>query len=369
MRKQRQGRPRLTPVATALGIAAVAVGLLVDSAAVGEGVRRGLDICGSVLIPSLFPFMALASFLSLTDYARILSLPLRPLTTRVLKLPGELGVIVLMSLIGGYPVGARMIASLLEQRRIDRKTAERMLCFCVNSGPSFLISAVGVGLFLSKTAGAILFATQTAATLLVGGLVSLRVPRPKSGAAQPPVASGSVALVLAVQGATSAMLAMCAFAILFSGLLSLLTASGAVASLAAALPVGEPVAAALLSGLLEVTSGCIAAAKVGGTLSFALASAAVSFGGLSVLFQIFSCFSAGAVSFRALVLSRVAHMGLSTAMAVPLYLKFCAHQTAWLALQPPLMQADGKTSLISVCLLGMCCIFTLSLGEVTRFQK
>lgn len=349
--------------ATALGIAAVGVGLLVDSAAIGAGVRRGLEICGGVLIPSLFPFMVLSVFLSMTDYARILSIPLRPLTTRVFKLPADLGVVVLLSLIGGYPVGAKMIAGLLEQRRIDRPTAERMLCFCVNSGPSFLIAAVGAGMFFDRTVGVILFATQTAATLIIGWLVSRRARLPTAGSRVAPQAAGAAALVAAVQSATSAMLAMCAFAILFSGLLAMLNAMGIAAKLAAVLPVGEAVVQAAISGFLEVTSGCIAASRVNGTLSFVLVSVIVSFSGLSVLFQIFSCFGNAPIRFRPLVLARVAHAGLSTAMAVPLYNKFCAHTSVWLALRPPLAEVDARTTLISVCLLGMCAIFTLSLGK------
>lgn len=164
MATKRTKRPRLLPMMTAVGIALLAVGLLADAAAVSEGVRRGLEVCGGVLIPSLFPFMALSGFLSITEYGRILSAPLRAVTTRIYKLPGDLGVIVLLSMIGGYPVGAKMIAGLLERGRIDRETASRMLCFCVNSGPSFLISAVGVGMFRDRSAGVILFATQTIAT-------------------------------------------------------------------------------------------------------------------------------------------------------------------------------------------------------------
>lgn len=356
---------RALPVMTAVGIAALAVGMLAESAAVAQGVRRGLEVCAGVLIPSLFPFMALCGFLSITDYARILSIPLTPLTTRVFKLPKELGVVVLLSLVGGYPVGAKMIASLLEQRRISRETAERMLCFCVNSGPSFLITAVGAGLFLNRTVGVILFATQTAATLLIGWIVSLRVPMPTGKAAPPAGQSAGPAVVAAVSGAIGAMLAMCAFAVLFSGLLALLGTSGASAWLAAVLRVDQAVVAAVMSGFLEVTAGCIAASGIGGTAGFALVSAMVSFGGLSVLFQIVSCFDGQPVRFRPLLLARCAHMGISTAMAVPLYRLLCADQATWLSAQPPALHTDSRTTLLSVCLLGMSAIFTLSIEKIS----
>lgn len=362
----KKGRPRFPPVLTAVGIAALGVGLLTRSSAVAEGVSRGLTVCGGTLIPSLFPFMALAGFLSITKYGRILSVPFRFVTTKIYKLPRDLGVVVLLSLIGGYPVGAKMIAGLLEAGRIDKPTAERMLCFCVNSGPSFLIAAVGAGLFLDRTAGVILFATQTAATLLVGWAVSLRVPRPGEAETRFTPMDNATALVAAVNNASNGMIAMCAFAILFSGLLSMVTAGGVVEWLAARLPLSEAAVRAVVCGFFEVTTGCIAATRVGGVPAFGMVSAIVSFGGLSVLFQVMSCFRDAPIRFRPFLLSRVAHMGLSTAAAVPLYRLLCNPLPIWLTSAPPLAQADGKTILISVCLLAMCSIFLLHLESVSN---
>lgn len=363
-----QGRFRPLQWVVAVGIAVLGVGLLTQSAAVSQGVRSGLAVCANVLIPSLFPFMVLAGFVSLTDYARILSIPLTPLTTKVYRLPAQLGVVVLLSMVGGYPVGAKMVSGLLEQNKISPKTAQRMLCFCVSSGPSFLITAVGAGLFLNRTAGLILFATQTAATLFIGWAVSRREPIPSPPSRPAAGVKAGAALVMAVSGASGAMMGMCAFAVLFSGLLSMVSASGLCLWLASWLPIPETVFTALLSGLLEVTSGCIAAAKVEGLLAFGLASACVSFSGLSVLFQVMSYFKPGQISFRPLILSKIAHVFLSTAMAVPLYRALCGETSVWLSSGPPAMQTDGKTTLISVCLLAMCAIFTLSLAE-NNFRK
>jgi len=56
-----------------------------------------------------------------------------------------------------------------------------MMCFCVNSGPSFLIAAVGAGMLSSQRAGIILFATQTLATVLIGAAVSFGAKAPRVG--------------------------------------------------------------------------------------------------------------------------------------------------------------------------------------------
>lgn len=352
----------LTDYLTAAGVAVVGAGLLTQSEAVSQGVQNGLKICAGVLIPSLFPFMALVCFLSLTDAARILSIPLTPITTRLFKLPKELGAVVLLSLIGGYPVGAKSISLLLSQGKITKATAERMLCFCVNSGPSFLITAVGAGMLEDKTAGIILFGSQTVATLLIGMLVSLRIKTP-------PVESEGIrmnndeAFVAAVSSASSAMIAMCSFAVLFSGILAFISASGIITTISSVLRIDEVLAKAVASGILEVTSGCAGAVELGGVTSFALISAAVSFGGFSVLFQIMSCFRENPISFRPLIVARILHIIPACLIAIPLYKRFCETSAVFATTSRPMVHTSTNSLIVSVCLLCMCIVMTLSTAE------
>lgn len=342
----------------AAGVVMAGVGILGWSAEISRGIRDGLAVCANILIPSLFPFMALSGFLSFTSAARILSAPLAPITTRLFKLPKDLGAVVLMSLIGGYPVGAKSISLLLSQNKIGKSTAERMLCFCVNAGPSFLITAVGAGMLLSRTAGVILFCSQTAATLIIGAVVSRGAERPGTESAGIEL-RGAEALVTAVSGASSAILTMCSFAVLFSGLLSFISASGIVSGTARFFGVGEDLAQAVVNGIFEVTSGCVSASKLNGGMAFALISAIVSFGGLSVLFQIMACFSGNHIRFRPLILARIFHIPLSAALALPAYRIFCPAQDAFAASTRPIVHTDMKTGFISVCLLCMCAIMSL----------
>lgn len=346
--------------AAALGIAVSGAGLLVHSAAVAQGIRSGLQVCAGVLIPSLFPFMVLSCLLSMSKYARLLSLPLAPLTRRILKLPEEFGFVVLLGMIGGYPVGAKAISGLLAQGRLDRRTAERMLCFCVNAGPSFLISAVGAGMFGDKRMGVLLFAVQCAATLLVGALVSLRCSPPPRTQKWEHAGQGSAAVfVSSVNAASSAMITMCAFAVLFSGALALLSASGLCGRLAGALRLDPLLVDAVAGGLLEVTAGCLRGAGIGGMAGFLLVCLSVSFGGISVLFQVMSCFHGTEVRFWPMALAKLLHGALSCAIALPAYKMLTADRPVSLLLRPPAIQTDSQTWLLSACLLCMCSILLL----------
>ena len=101
---------------SAFGAAAFGGGILIAPQAASQGVRDGLTLCGQVVIPSLFPFLALSSFLVQSGLAQRAGHLLEPITKLLFRLPGAAGSAILMSLIGGYPVGAAH-AVLLRQFR------------------------------------------------------------------------------------------------------------------------------------------------------------------------------------------------------------------------------------------------------------
>ena len=108
-----------------------------------QGAYEGLLFCAQILIPSLFPFMVLSSFVVNCGISGILSRFLAPVTKSFFRLPGSAGVTILLSMFGGYPVGARGIRTLLDRGLITREEGARMLCFAVGAGPAFVIFAVG----------------------------------------------------------------------------------------------------------------------------------------------------------------------------------------------------------------------------------
>ena len=355
---------KLINAASAIISVLIAAALLGKSAGVSAGMRSALSLCENTLVPALFPFMVLCGFISRSGCGDLLARPFGRLWRRVFKIPEEAGVAVMLGMIGGYPVGAKTIASLLERGIIDDETAERMLCFCVNSGPPFLLTAVGAGLLLDKTAGIILLVTQTAASLIIGIVVSVGKKAPKRSCVLAESESAGVALVSAVSGAASSMLLICSFAVLFSGLLAVIEPSVATGLSGMA----KSILPTMLSGFFEVTSGCVSAATLGGEAAFVLTSSCVSFGGLSVIFQVASCFTAGRLRLAQFIFSRLIHIPLACVMALPLWRHFCQTASATLIL-PPVAQSTERGWLGTACLMGMCTILLLGLRQAEELQN
>ncbi len=110
-------------------IIACALGILLFPNDVRNGASNGISYCLYTLVPSLFPFMVLSSFIIHSGISKFIGKLLQPVIQFLFYLPGSAGSVIIMSMIGGYPVGARGCMSLLEQGAITQKQAQRMLYF------------------------------------------------------------------------------------------------------------------------------------------------------------------------------------------------------------------------------------------------
>ncbi len=342
-----------------------AVGLLWKTQEVSAGVREGLTRCATVVIPSLFPFMILAGLISASRVGTVLSRWIAHPAGWLIGLPGSLGAAFLMSFVGGYPVGARMLSSMLKRQEIDSDTAAVALCFCVNAGPSFLISAVGAGMLGSRKAGMLLLAAQICSALVVGR-ISCRTLHRKSVKAPSAGPLDSNGFVHAVQGASAGILGICAFVVAFSAITALLNALGILQTasqmLGALFPsLGVPFFSAGIAGLLEVTNGCTLAASLHTRIGFALCGFLVSFSSLSILFQVKACFpDRTGLPLRPFYLSRLAHGCLTALLSWFFWGLLPPEELAAAIMQgTPIPHTSPNMVISSTCLIAMCSILLL----------
>lgn len=247
-------------------VSLLAAALLWDAAGAAEAVRRGTELCLASVIPALFPFFVVSSLLvslGTGRAARILERPFRAL----FRCGGAGAAAFLLGMLGGYPVGAATVASLVRQGDVSPAEGRRLLVFCSNAGPSFIIGVAGLTVFGSARTGAYLYLIHITAAMAAGFL--LRGRRAVTGGTyHPPARPGLISAFLsAVQGAASAMGRVCAFVVFFLVLLSLAeTVTGALPPWAA--------------GFLELTNGVLRLSPT--RTGFITAAALLGWGGLSV---------------------------------------------------------------------------------------
>ena len=236
--------------------------LILDSRCAADSAREALTLCARALIPSLFPLFVLGGML-VPALAQIRI----PGLSRILGFPEGY---FLLGLLGGYPLGAACIARAAERGDLRAEDAERISGLCSLCGPGFLFGVVGT--LLSPGAAAVLFALQLEAALLTAALW------PGAAGIQRPARTEAVSLSDALNKAVRSILTVCGWVTLAA------VAAGFLRRwVFPFLPEGIAV---VLTGLMELTNGILAAGNLGKDARFLLCGLFASFGGISVLLQI-----------------------------------------------------------------------------------
>ena len=304
-----------------------AAALIIFPSEAADMVRSSLSVCASTIIPTLFPLMCVSVFMvesgMAADVGKIFSPIMRPL----FNLPDESAPAFILGLIGGYPVGARTAIALYERGTLDKTQTEKLLAFCNNSGPAFILGTVGAGVFRNLKIGAMLYFAHILASITVGILFrnyrakSPAEPAKKIASARQESAGIAQSFSRAAVSSAQPMINICAFVVLFSVATRMLFLAGIIpfisalfAGLAGISP-GET--EGLLTGLLEVASGALSLKDAASSMPSALAMTAFMLGwaGISVHFQMISFIGQKRLSILPYLVGKLSH-GLLSALYI-----------------------------------------------------
>ena len=151
-----------------LGLCGLLLWMLADAAAVRASVEEALDLCARSVVPALFPFLVVTSALLSLGFGELAAPWLAGLMEPLYRVPGAGSAALVLGLVGGYPIGASTAAQLCRAGLVSREEGERLLTFCNNSNPVFLISVLGVGVFGSVRTGIWLWLIHLLSALLTG---------------------------------------------------------------------------------------------------------------------------------------------------------------------------------------------------------
>ena len=115
--------------------------------------RKGISLWLSNVLPALLPFFICANFLQDIGVIRIFRSGVFPFV---------------MSVLSGYPMGAKIVGDLRRDGEISQREAMRLMSFCSTSGPAFMVGAVGAGMLGSGMLGGIIAAAHYAGAFLNG---------------------------------------------------------------------------------------------------------------------------------------------------------------------------------------------------------
>lgn len=263
--------------AKALLILAASVLLIVFSEGSREGITQGTRLCLEVLVPSLFPFLAVTNLFVESGLCHRAGKLLKKPAAVLFGISGNLAPVILLSLIGGYPAGASGIAALRKQELISEDDAKKAAMFAVCAGPGFVVNYVGCSVYHSREIGLVILSAQILSVIITGiGMRLLTRPSQHNSIREntAPKIPFSTALVASVQTAAKGMLQICAFVLLFS----------AVTGVCAQLVRSDTA----LSAVYCTADVCTAVIQLSEQYPIELVAFAIGFGGMCVHFQIFA---------------------------------------------------------------------------------
>lgn len=256
-----------------------------------DSARYALRLCAELIIPSLFPFFVVSGLLNRLGFSARLAGRLSRPAARLYGISGAGATALFMGLIGGYPLGAAYIADMRRQGLISAEEGERLMGFCNNSGPAFLIGSIGAGVFGSAKLGLGLYIIHILSALITG-LFFRGSGRYKAQLPHLPESRGS-ALIDSVRQAAQSILSVCGFIVCFCVIIGLMDTGGYFSLFAGRLATLTGLelhaARALVSGVLELGSGIGAMRGLSPSpVNLAIAAGIVGWGGVSVHFQTYA---------------------------------------------------------------------------------
>lgn len=292
-----------------------------------EYMSRGLRLCATTVIPSLFPFMVISELIvsgkAVNAFSGILGRPMKFL----FGISGRAGCAFILGTLCGFPVGTRCAVSLYRSGQITKKELQRVISFANNPSSAFVISAVGVSLFGCRRFGVVLYIITLLSAFLIGilqNILSHLFKKQENGETQAENLScrdtgksGITTFTSAITSSATGILNVCAFVIFFSAFIG--TLGNVVESLGSDIP---QTVRALTFGFFELTSGVSEAARTDPvSLGIYICAFIVGWSGLSVHFQIISLCDNTEISFRSYFASKF-FQGILNLLLLGLVIKF-----------------------------------------------
>lgn len=316
---------------------AFTLGLLIFSKSNLPAVKNGLQLFATSVIPSLFPFFIATELLMHTNIVNHIGNLLNNFMKPLFNINGKGAFALIMGILSGYPVGAKIAANFRQNNICSKEECERLLSFTNNSGPLFIIGTVGIGMFGNSTIGLLLFITHLLASFTVG--IIFRFWKYKSENTKIFFQNNNLntnsynanskntklvnfynlgeVIAESITNSISTILMIGGFIILFSSIISILNASRLTNLITITLSplfnffnIDISFIQGLFTGLLEITNGINIIASIHEkkiSINIILTSFLLGFGGISILLQVLSIVSKTDLSSKPYIIGKLLH--------------------------------------------------------------
>lgn len=276
----------------------------------------GIEIWATKILPSLLPFFILTQLLSSTPIIPYLEKKISPITEKLYGVGGSSGYIYIMSIISGYPVGAKITSDLYSSGKISKKEAISITSFTSTSGPLFILGTVAMGMLGNIKSGIIILVSHYLGALLNGFIYRCHENKSSNNIVSTTQSNTSSIIGSSIQSVLNIGAYVSLFYMIIN-LLLILNIFSPLANTLALVNIPKDITYGVLSGLIEVTTGELLLTKSNLSIKLItiLSTFIISFGGLSIHAQAHSYLQKFDMPYFLFLLQKSTHAILSAIIA------------------------------------------------------
>ena len=260
-------------------------------AVVLRSAQQGIELWAVSVLPALLPFFICSDLMISLGIPSLVGAVFEKPFQKLFGSPGSSAFVFIISITSGYPMGAKIIGQMRRRGDLTDRDGIRMLSFCSNSGPLFMLGTVGAGLLHSPEAGALIASSHYAAAVINGLLFRISEKKKTGGGSVEKKRYTDLTeetksildmLTGSMLSSIKTLFIICSYIIIFTYATDLLDMTGVFCGLKSQHDSG------FIKGLFEMTIGLndiSVSGDAGLRLKCSMAAFLVSFGGLSVMAQ------------------------------------------------------------------------------------
>jgi sporulation integral membrane protein YlbJ len=252
------------------------------------------------VFPSLFPFLIITNIMMCYDGVHVYAKLMGNALCKPLRLPKQCTFVLIISVLCGYPLGAKYACDLYEDEKINLPTFQRLLNIATNASPLFVIGAVGTSMLDSPYLGYMLLLSNTLSCIAMGILIPSHQKKLKNKVIAPTSInisdSKNIGSVLkdSLENSIKTSLSIGSYVVIFSVIIRIIKSNIiydiAITQISTLFGFSRSIIEGFILGVIEMTNGCylISSTTMDMYYKFIIISFLLSFSGFSVISQVYS---------------------------------------------------------------------------------
>ena len=350
---------KITKILLSTALASGGILLIVDSAGVTDATRNSVTVCLNVIIPSLFSFMVFSSILIDSGCADLIFKPFYFICRPWFKGDLRLFSVFMLSLIGGYPVGVKLLSSVSAYNKNYNAIMHKILPYCYCGSPSFIIAIVGLQLYGNAKAGLIVYISNVLACLsvaIISNILSKRLVYSSASDYERGRFSLMPCIIDSIKSAVYSLSMICGTILLFNIILELLEFCGVFCCL-------SDNTNAIVRSFAEITN--LSRLDKNNYSLLPMIAAVCSTGGACILMQT-AVMAQGKIKLKPFLLARIPIAVLSGVYCFLLQKAFLNDMSAWISPGGYNFIYSEANPICSICLIFMSYILLKSTRKNSR---